>query len=119
MRLMVIAAERAATMETTIQKVCQRVAQVCAVMRAAKSAPVNANGSAKTECSNLIISRIVRMRLKFIKLRVLCRNRWEPVHSSLVGHSRRSQQTAGRRKPDRLECRPTRCLCEPGRGTRK
>jgi hypothetical protein len=31
--------------------------------RAASSAPTSANGSAKTECSILIISRTVRMRL--------------------------------------------------------
>src|SRR6267142_2959655 len=63
MRLMVMAALRAATMATMIHRNCLHVGQPCEVKRAASSAPVSANGSAKTECSNLIISRIVRMRL--------------------------------------------------------
>ncbi len=65
MRFTVIAAERAATMATTIQKTCCTEGQPCGgwcVARAASSAPVSANGSANTECSNLIISSTVRMR---------------------------------------------------------
>src|SRR5256885_6763822 len=62
MRLTVMAAERAETMATTIQRTWRREGQPCDVKRAASSAPVSANGSAKMECSNLIISRTVRMR---------------------------------------------------------
>src|SRR5712664_2610953 len=62
MRLMVMAAERAETMATTIQRTWRREGQPCDVKRAASSAPVSAKGSAKMECSNLIISRTVRMR---------------------------------------------------------
>src|SRR6266853_5082484 len=63
MRLMVIAALRAATMATTIQSNCFSEGQACVVNRAASNAPVSANGSAKTESSNLIISRTVRRRV--------------------------------------------------------
>src|SRR5258705_13940465 len=63
MRLMVIAALRAATMATTIQSSCFSEGQACVVNRAASNAPVSAKGSAKTECSNLIISRTVRRRV--------------------------------------------------------
>src|SRR6202011_571471 len=66
MRLMVIAAERAATIATTIHATCRNVGQPCRETRAASSAPVSANGSAKTECSNLIISSTVRMRFVVI-----------------------------------------------------
>src|SRR5579859_1226107 len=62
MRLMVMAAERAETMATTIQRIWRKVGQPCEVKRAARSAPVRAKGKAKMECSNLIISRTVRMR---------------------------------------------------------
>src|SRR5258706_13081653 len=62
MRLMVIAAERAETMATTIQRIWRHVGQPCEVKRAARRAPVSAKGRAKMECSNLIISRTVRMR---------------------------------------------------------
>src|SRR6266478_2749609 len=65
MRFMVIAAERAATIAMTIHRICRSVGQPLApwcVARAASSAPVSANGSANTECSNLIISSTVRMR---------------------------------------------------------
>src|SRR3977135_1207779 len=74
MRFIVIAAERAPTIATMIHKICRHDGQPAAACqpgnapgiggwRAASRAPVSANGSAKTECSNLIISRIVRMRL--------------------------------------------------------
>src|SRR5260370_39638462 len=63
MRLTVIAALRAATMATTIQSTCFSEGQACVVNRAASNAPVSAKGSAKTECSNLIISRTVRRRV--------------------------------------------------------
>src|SRR5256885_1900050 len=62
MRLMVMAAERAETMATTIQRIWRKEGQPCDVKRAASSAPVSAKGRAKMECSNLIISRTVRMR---------------------------------------------------------
>src|ERR1700687_2750036 len=63
MRLMVIAALRAATMATTIQRNCFQVGQPWRVNRAASNAPVSAKGSAKMECSNLIISRTARRRV--------------------------------------------------------
>src|ERR1700722_5699042 len=59
MRLTVMAAERAATMATTIHSSCRNVGQPWLVARAASSAPVKANGKANTECSNLIISSTV------------------------------------------------------------
>src|ERR1700756_3640189 len=62
MRLMVMAAERAATIATTIQRIWRSVGQEFRVARAASNAPVSAKGKAKTECSNLIISSTVRMR---------------------------------------------------------
>src|SRR5579859_3829610 len=64
---MVIAAERAETIATTIQRICLHEGQPCDVKRAASNAPVSAKGSAKTECSNLIISSTVRMRLAVIR----------------------------------------------------
>src|SRR5258708_29860742 len=63
MRLTVIGALRAATMATKIQSTCFSEGQACVVNRAASNAPVSAKGSAKTECSNLIISRTVRRRV--------------------------------------------------------
>src|SRR5215468_10570827 len=62
MRLMVMAAERAETIAMIIQRICRSVGQPCDVKRAASNAPVSANGKANTECSNLIISRTVRIR---------------------------------------------------------
>src|ERR1700730_17063104 len=65
MRLMVMAAERAATMATMIHRIWRQEGQPRGgwwVARAARSAPVSAKGRAKTECSNLIISSTVRMR---------------------------------------------------------
>src|SRR5882762_2538720 len=62
MRLTVMAALRAATMATMIQSNCFQVGQPWVLKRAASRAPVRANGKAKTECSNLIISRMVRRR---------------------------------------------------------
>src|ERR1700756_3093729 len=59
---MVIAAVLAATIATIIHAICRSVGQPCAVARAASRAPVSANGSANTECSNLIISSTVRIR---------------------------------------------------------
>src|SRR5579859_314021 len=73
MRLIVIAAERADTIATMNQAIWRSVGQLCEVKRAASKAPVSANGNANTECSNLIISRIVRMRpLIVLSLRLLC-----------------------------------------------
>jgi len=60
---MVIAAERAATMATTIHKICRTEGHPCRVHRAASNAPVSAKGSANIECSNLIISSTVLIRL--------------------------------------------------------
>src|SRR5690242_15867518 len=71
MRLIVIAKERAPIIATTIHAICSHVGQAALppfawTVRAARSAAVSANGSAKMECSNLIISSTVRMRLVFI-----------------------------------------------------
>ncbi len=54
-RLNPMAAERAPTMATVIQ----RTVLHDGMPRAASSAPVKANGSAKIVCSNLIISRMI------------------------------------------------------------
>ena len=53
-RLNAIAAERAATIATTIHASWRQFG----TPRAANIAPHNANGSANTECSHLIISRV-------------------------------------------------------------
>src|SRR6202011_6097643 len=50
-------------MATTIHSICRHAGQEWNVARAASSAPVSVNGKAKTECSNLIISSTVFMRL--------------------------------------------------------
>ncbi len=63
MRFMVMAADRAATIATTIHKIWRSEGHPCRVARAASNAPVNANGNANTECSNLIISSTVFIRL--------------------------------------------------------
>src|SRR5712692_10346577 len=65
---MVIAAERAPTMATTIQRICRGVGQPGEppAYRAASSAAVSANGSANSECSNFIISSTVRVLLAAI-----------------------------------------------------
>jgi hypothetical protein len=55
-RLNAMAAERAATIAITIQPSCHAVGQP----PAASIAPHSANGSAKTECSHLIISNVLR-----------------------------------------------------------
>ena len=59
-RLKAIAAERAVTMQTMIQKICMGRGKPWA----ASMAPVSANGSAKMECSHLIISRVTPMLRK-------------------------------------------------------
>src|SRR5260370_28993707 len=78
---MVIAAERAATMATTIHRIWLHVGQplgdLC-VARAASNAPVSANGSAKTECSNLIISSTMRNLPAMWELRLLLLRRGLP-----------------------------------------
>src|SRR5467141_3920587 len=76
MRFMVIAAERAATMATTIHKICCSDGQPLRVARAASKAPVSANGKANTECSNLIISSTVLMRLAISEVRAKSRLRF-------------------------------------------
>jgi hypothetical protein len=64
-RLKAMATERAATIATTIQSSFQpRPSVEKFASRQARRAPVRANGSANTECSNLIISRVRRRRLK-------------------------------------------------------
>src|SRR6266446_5753809 len=68
MRFMVMAAERAATIATTIHKIWLSEGHPCLVARAASNAPVSANGSANTECSNLIISSTILMRLAISEL---------------------------------------------------
>ena len=64
---MVMAQERAPTIATMIHTICCHeghpgAAPAAGAERAASNAPISANGSANTECSNLIISRMVRMR---------------------------------------------------------
>jgi len=59
MRLKAIAAERAPTIATTIQKNCFNVGSPFAP----STAPRSANGNAKSVCSILIISRVVRVLL--------------------------------------------------------
>src|SRR5580704_5152405 len=64
-RLNAMATERAATMASTIQPIFNH--KSCAVnasSRQANKAPVKANGNAKMECSNLIISSVRRRRLR-------------------------------------------------------
>ena len=60
MRLKAIAAERAPTIARTIhsQLFCRKRSPASGFSRKASSAPVSANGSANTECSNLIISSV-------------------------------------------------------------
>src|SRR6185437_1471207 len=58
-RLKAIAADRAATMQTTIQNNTRHGGRP----PAASIAPVSANGSANMECSHLIISSVVPRRL--------------------------------------------------------
>src|SRR5438128_11822053 len=57
MRLKAIAVERAPTIATEIQTICDAVG----IPRAASTAPRKANGSANSVCSILIISSVVRM----------------------------------------------------------
>src|SRR5690242_8464153 len=65
MRLNAIAAERAETIATTIQANRQsRPGMWNPLSRQARSAPVSANGSANTECSNLIMSSVRRSRVQ-------------------------------------------------------
>src|SRR5215470_15431735 len=59
-RLNAIAAERAETMQRIIQPICARVGKP----RAASMAPHMAKGRANTECSHLIISRVLAMLRK-------------------------------------------------------
>ena len=58
-RLNAIAADRAPTMATTIQRICHAVGSPLA----ASTAPRNANGNANSVCSILIISRVRRVFL--------------------------------------------------------
>src|SRR5438270_9650007 len=57
MRLKAIAVERAPNIATLIQTICHAVG----IPRAASTAPRNANGSANSVCSILIISSVVRI----------------------------------------------------------
>ena len=62
-----MAAERALTIATTIQATIQQArANPIPEPRKASAAPVSANGSANTECSNRIMSRLCRRRVKNI-----------------------------------------------------
>src|ERR1039457_2407524 len=64
-RLKAMAAERAETMATTIQRKRQPKPGIeNPASRHASSAPVRANGRAKMECSNLIMSRVRRRRVQ-------------------------------------------------------
>src|SRR5438270_8908504 len=64
MRLKAIAAERPPTIARVIQSACHHVGSPRGVKpRAASNAPRKANGSAKSVCSILIISSVVRMLL--------------------------------------------------------
>src|SRR5690348_486840 len=66
-RLNAMAADRAPTMATTIQAVLIHSRRRSRPpSRMASTAPVSANGSAKTECSNLIISSVSRTRFQNI-----------------------------------------------------
>src|SRR5580704_13012125 len=105
MRLMVMAAERAPTMATIIQRICRQVGRPPPT-RAASSAPTNAKGRAKMECSNLIISRTVCTRLLVIAIYAQLLNRQSAFRPRLeffpvfvFWHSRRILFV----DPDRLE----------------
>src|SRR5215469_14192991 len=65
MRFMVMAADRAPTIATMIHAIWRQAGKPPAA-RAASNAPTSANGRAKTECSNFIISRTVRIRPLFM-----------------------------------------------------
>lgn len=54
-RLNVMAALRAPTIADTIQRTCQEAGNPFR----ANNAPINANGNAKTVCSNLIMSSVI------------------------------------------------------------
>ena len=89
MRLNVIATERAETIETTISASrIQNRSIVNADSRQASRAPVNANGSAKTECSNLIISSVNR-----VLRRKECRNKGDLV--TILFHAHRALVHSG------------------------
>src|SRR5277367_2615934 len=65
MRLNAIAAERAPTIASTIQaSFSPKIPKGKRLSRKASNAPVKANGSANTECSNLIISSVSRSRFQ-------------------------------------------------------
>src|SRR5689334_16567695 len=63
-----MAADRAHTIATTIQKILSHIPLVPSgtPSRIASKAPVKAKGRAKTECSNLIISSVSRRRFQGI-----------------------------------------------------
>src|SRR5690348_13755326 len=64
-RLNAIAADRAATIATAIQKKRQPSPSISnPLSRQARRAPVKAKGSANTECSNFIMSSVSRRRLQ-------------------------------------------------------
>src|SRR5258708_34978893 len=63
-RLKAMATDRAATIATTIHaSLAHKPSRANPASRQASSAPVSANGSANTECSNLIISSVRRRRV--------------------------------------------------------
>ena len=64
-RLNAMAADRAPTIATTIHSSLRQIlGDAKPLSRNASSAPVRAKGRAKTECSNLIISSVSRMRFQ-------------------------------------------------------
>src|SRR6266852_8307928 len=100
MRFMVMAAERAATIATTIHKTWLSEGHPCRVARAASNAPVSANGNANTECSNLIISSTVLMRFAIsdlratLRLRLSCRLSPRPAIHFVLREANLRQHTA-------------------------
>ena len=65
-----MAADRAATIATTIHStLVHMTALAIGCSRNASIAPVSANGSANTECSNLIMSNVRRSRFQNIFVR--------------------------------------------------
>ena len=89
MRLKAMAADRAPTMATTIHSSLPANTRPGKwLSRNASSAPVSANGSAKTECSNLIISSVSRSRFQnliFVTILVHASDRSSVVVVLLAG----------------------------------
>ena len=110
MRLNVIAALRAPTIATISQKTCRHVGQPCT----ASIAPTKANGRAKIECSNLIISSVVRS-LPARALGNARRSRWQRFTLEICAHERSSMMPG---KPTRRQPWKTRCSGGPSKRVR-